>query len=1411
MNCHKKKNYVTTWYITDLIETVSAVLNIGQKMLLDSTESKMSRVVEIGAACIRAMSPSGTAHSNIDFGKHGAIPVIISALEVHGKTNASVAEAGCGALRNLAHNNDANITTIVSSGGIPLIFRLLEAHGETNASVAEAGCGALWILTHNNATNKTTTGASGGIPLILRLLEVHGDTSVTVQAKARGALKILEKCLKNSAALRLQRFLTRILTRKRRMRKLRHTLLTEQRHRIMQCLVPPPTQPRSCTVGATVVVRNRAQQEGLVVKYDGGTTARVQMLSGERAKNIDVSDLVLLPTGVKDISSALAVPFEDLVNNDNDVLDRCEASLASSTRVLKRRAKMLRVLMLELVETWSDKMPGSDCFETVFEEQAKQLANKLSGLASAPQNPSYAFEEEALLAINQRGGGFCQETFERRIEFWVEQWREPPKSPCAICCDYFLNQEYFTLMPLAATDTPSYLVGKRVRVEWGSGESYPGIFESVDDKGKLVVLYDDGDKKSYALRTSDDGQITAFNNEKQQCDVHKFFVASTAQEPSAKQQLPEVHGVSGCTTGSSVCKSCLREYCRVTMTEGVQPLWNSIPCFCRSSVCSTVIPDHAVKALFSSDPVLAREHTELERKLRHRRISAHPSLRFCPNSECKKIRTHNRVLNANFRGEQLPPPDPKGLLETLYFRCIEKIGVCCRNSPHIEDRDDGTVSYNERIAAYWRKHDNAGETESITHGTTRCCNPEFIMPERVLNVKRSSKASTDKASDKASDEASDEPSNDATRILSVSNLPSIDPSSMRALGPWSVLPLREGSRVYRQSQTKDEQDKESEGDYRPYFDGHIVASCTFVAESTTENDKAVVVTAASSSSLSSLYSSSSSLLSLSSSVALPSSVDKLYAFQSSVKSDPLMFLTEKEMFMSMYCSEQQLEAITVKWREQPYLNITAEAPSVLDLDDLTSLVSAYDRRSTRPEHFAEICKALKNPHRPSVLDLKRTEGGEVQETYTEEENSFKHGNKLRHYQLSGVNWMLWNWKNQRNSILADEMGLGKTVQSVMFANHLFEHVPISTKKNIKSTRRVGQFLIVAPLSVIPHWKREFDAWTEMNAIVYHGNAESRKLIERYETSYDEWDEIPTTSKGKKKTKRNMDVCKFDVVITTYEMCHMDAEFFQSIPWRLLVVDEAHKLKNAESQLCLMLRTINRNATLLLTGTPFQNDTKDPWKDLWSLLNFLDEKSFPKLQDFLDDCGEVSDAEGLSKLHGILGPYMLRRMKEDVERGIHSTVKSDKVVGEWLVVAESDKFGRCGKYLPMTKRKEGVGELFEQISKQEFFSPRLVVDGVAVVDLKVGTACWRCDARLCPKCGSTAHDDDESKRGEGCAAMHDFRLLGMVSSKANWVRCPKCQHVLERTKGCDHMTCRCGAQFCFVCGAMPHCGSKCNKK
>lgn len=75
---------------------------------------------------------------------------------------------------------------------------------------------------------------------------------------------------------------------------------------------------------------------------------------------------------------------------------------------------------------------------------------------------------------------------------------------------------------------------------------------------------------------------------------------------------------------------------------------------------------------------------------------------------------------------------------------------------------------------------------------------------------------------------------------------------------------------------------------------------------------------------------------------------------------------------------------------------------------------------------------------------------------------------------------------RRNCILADEMGLGKTIQSITF---LYE---------ILLTGIRGPFLIIAPLSTIANWEREFRTWTDINVVVYHGSLISRQMIQQYE-------------------------------------------------------------------------------------------------------------------------------------------------------------------------------------------------------------------------------------------------------------------------------------------------------------------------
>mmetsp|Transcript_23013 Transcript_23013/g.45496 ORF Transcript_23013/g.45496 Transcript_23013/m.45496 type:complete len:2218 (-) Transcript_23013:218-6871(-) len=232
---------------------------------------------------------------------------------------------------------------------------------------------------------------------------------------------------------------------------------------------------------------------------------------------------------------------------------------------------------------------------------------------------------------------------------------------------------------------------------------------------------------------------------------------------------------------------------------------------------------------------------------------------------------------------------------------------------------------------------------------------------------------------------------------------------------------------------------------------------------------------------------------------------------------------------------------------------------------------------------------------------------------------------LRSYQLDGVSWLCFNWHANRNSILADEMGLGKTVQSVSLCKYLNDVQQVS-----------GPFLVVVPLSTIPHWQREFDGWSTLNCVSYYGNEDSRELIQQAE-----WYNV-----GYPESKRVKGVYRFDVVVTTYETLLVDSAFLSPIKWKLLIVDEAQRLKNFNSRFSRTLREeFSYEHSVLLTGTPIQNNTTE----LWSLLSFLQPKRFADQDEFHGKFGDLKSKDQVDQLHKILKPCLLRRMKDDVEK------------------------------------------------------------------------------------------------------------------------------------------------------------------
>jgi len=281
-------------------------------------------------------------------------------------------------------------------------------------------------------------------------------------------------------------------------------------------------------------------------------------------------------------------------------------------------------------------------------------------------------------------------------------------------------------------------------------------------------------------------------------------------------------------------------------------------------------------------------------------------------------------------------------------------------------------------------------------------------------------------------------------------------------------------------------------------------------------------------------------------------------------------------------------------------------------------------------------------------------------------NVFKNGGSLRDYQVEGISWLLSNYLNKRNSILADEMGLGKTIQTVVYINSV-----------ANTLHKRGPFLVVAPLSTIAHWYREFTGWTNLNTIVYHGSAKNREHIREFEFAFEK--DRPrcvghNQSFLKKCHRHNAlkweKTWMVDVVITTPELLVADdyAEL-SYVPWEVLVVDEAHRMKNNTSRFASNLREgrFKFGRSLLLTGTPIQNNMNE----LWALLNFIDSETFESVDKFLESYGTITEKEQMDDLHESIRPYMLRRLKEDVEKSVPP--KEETVVEVELTILQKQYY------------------------------------------------------------------------------------------------------------------------------------------
>ncbi|OWM74109.1 hypothetical protein CDL15_Pgr008420 [Punica granatum] len=271
-------------------------------------------------------------------------------------------------------------------------------------------------------------------------------------------------------------------------------------------------------------------------------------------------------------------------------------------------------------------------------------------------------------------------------------------------------------------------------------------------------------------------------------------------------------------------------------------------------------------------------------------------------------------------------------------------------------------------------------------------------------------------------------------------------------------------------------------------------------------------------------------------------------------------------------------------------------------------------------HFAKGNQAASQKTKGRGRHASKLTEEEEDEEYLKEEEDGLSGiqGKMRDYQLAGLNWLIRLYENGINGILADEMGLGKTLQTISLLGYLHEFRGIT-----------GPHMVVAPKSTLGNWMNEIRRFCPiLRAVKFLGNPEERRYIR---------EELLVAG-------------KFDVCVTSFEMAIKEKSALRRFSWRYIIIDEAHRIKNENSLLSKTMRLYNTNYRLLITGTPLQNNLHE----LWSLLNFLLPEIFSSAETFdewFQISGENDQQEVVQQLHKVLRPFLLRRLKSDVEKGL----------------------------------------------------------------------------------------------------------------------------------------------------------------
>jgi len=326
-------------------------------------------------------------------------------------------------------------------------------------------------------------------------------------------------------------------------------------------------------------------------------------------------------------------------------------------------------------------------------------------------------------------------------------------------------------------------------------------------------------------------------------------------------------------------------------------------------------------------------------------------------------------------------------------------------------------------------------------------------------------------------------------------------------------------------------------------------------------------------------------------------------------------ITAKKAFIELVSSKQKGKKKTAgsKLPKILVLNLDIITKVVQLLDELGISVledGAFERplwslAGLSEEQFEGL--PIKSKISPKLIEIRNQILGDVSLKNTPLPKEIKAD--LRPYQLEGVHWLERLRGMYLGGILADDMGLGKTLQAIVALSQI--------KK-----QKLGTALIVCPTSLLYNWKEEFNKFNPKLKI---------KVIEG----------IPS---HRKKMIEELD--KYDAIITSYTLLQKDINQYKETLFSYVVLDEAQHIKNRGTRNARSVKMVQAKHRLILSGTPIENSLDE----LWSLFDFLMPGFLSSYDRFVEKYVRVSGEEqtkNLEYLRKKIGPFILRRMKEDV--------------------------------------------------------------------------------------------------------------------------------------------------------------------